>query len=129
MYIFYQDFRVGHREIVVGEVPEALDAQSDQPPADLLCSGSGQTEHRHLGMMLLTLGVQLIYVQNGYAADGVADFVCRSVKGGDQFVAVGIGGNKTAHSFAQPSAADQDGGQALAIAKNCLLYTSDAADE
>ena len=36
VYIFYQDFRVGHREIVVGEVPEALDAQSDQPPGTMV---------------------------------------------------------------------------------------------
>ena len=35
------DFRVGHREVIVGEIPEALDAHADQTAAQLLGSAAG----------------------------------------------------------------------------------------
>ena len=36
------DFGVGHREVIVGEIPEALDAHADQTAAQLLGSAAGR---------------------------------------------------------------------------------------
>ena len=43
------------------------------------------------------------------------------VEGGDELVAVGVGGDEAAHSLAQTAAADEDGGQEVAVAKEQLL--------
>ena len=101
----------------MGEVPEALDAQIHQPPADLLGTVAGDAEHGHLGVMLGAEGLQLVDVADLDAADLLAHFALGHIEGGDQTVAVGIGGDKAAHGLAQTAAADENGGQAVAVAE------------
>ena len=101
----------------MGEVPEALDAQIHQPSADLLCTIAGHTEHSHLGLVFLTEGLQLVNVPDADTANLLAHLVLGHVKGRDQLVAVGIGGDKAAHGLAQTAAADQNGGQTVAVAE------------
>ena len=117
MDVFHHHIGVRHRQVIVGEVPEALDAQIHQPSADLLCTIAGYTEHRHLGLVFLTEGFQLVNVPDADAADLLAYLVLGHVKGRDQLVAVGISGDKAAHGLAQAAAADQNGGQTVAVAE------------
>ena len=55
------------------------------------------------------------------AVDLLAHLALGHIKGGDQPVAVGVGGDKAAHCLAQTAAADQDGGQAVAVAEQQAL--------
>ena len=115
--VLHYHFGVGNGEVVVGEVPEALNAQVHQPSADLLCTIAGYAEHRHLGLVFLTEGFQLVNVTDADTADLLAHLVLGHVNGRDQLVAVGIGGDKAAHRLAQTAAADQNGGQTVTVAE------------
>ena len=101
----------------MGEVPEALDAQIHQTAADLFRTVAGHTEHCDLGVMLGTERLQLVDMADLDAADLLAHLALCHIKGGDQAVAVGVGGDKAAHCLAQTAAADQDGGQAVTVAE------------
>ena len=105
----------------MGEVPEALDAQIHQPAADLPGAIAGHAQHSHLGLVLCTESFQLVDVTDLDAADLLAHLVGGNIKGGDQLVAVGVGGDKTAHCLAQTAAADQDGGQPVTVAEQQVL--------
>ena len=117
MDVFHHHIGVRHRQVIVGEVPEALNAQIHQPSADLLCTIAGYAEHRHLGLVFLTEGFQLVNVPDADTADLLAHLVFSHIKGSDQLVAVGIGSDKAAHGLAQAAAADQNGGQTVTVAE------------
>ena len=94
----------------MGEVPEAFDAQIHQAAADLLGPVAGHAQHGDFGLVLGTEGLQLVDVADLDAADLLAHFALGHIKGGDEPVAVGVGGDKAAHGLAKTAAADQDGG-------------------
>ena len=75
MDVLHDDIGVGHRQVVVGEVPEALDPQRHQTATDLLCAAAGQTEDGHLGVMLGAERLQLIDVENLDAVDLLANLI------------------------------------------------------
>ena len=108
----------------MGEVPEALDAQIHQTAADLFRTVTGHTEHCDLGVMLGTERLQLVDMADLDAVDLLAHLALCHIKGGDQAVAVGIGGDEPADGLAQTAAADEDGGQAVAVAEQHILYPS-----
>ena len=89
MDVLHDDIGVGHRQVVVGEVPEALDPQRHQTATDLLCAAAGQTEDGHLGVMLGAERLQLINVEDLDAVDLLANLVGGVVEGGDELIAVG----------------------------------------
>ena len=117
MNIFYNDVGVIHGEVIVAEVPEAFDAQADQPAAQLFGTAAGHTENRHFGLVLGAETLQLVDVEDLDAVDLLAHFVRRVVEGGNELVAVGVGGDEAADGLAQTAAADEDGGQTVAVAE------------
>ena len=72
-------------------------------------------------MVLGAEGLQLVHMTDLDAVDLLAHLVLGHIKGGDQLVAVGVGGDEAAHGLAQTAAADQDGGQAVAVAEQQAL--------
>ena len=72
MDVLHYHIGVRHRKVIVGEVPEALDAQIHQTAADLLRTVPGHTEHCDLGVMLGTERLQLVDVADLDAADLLA---------------------------------------------------------
>ena len=48
MDVLHHHVGVGDRQIVVGEVPEALNAQSHQTAADLLCAAAGLSDFQRV---------------------------------------------------------------------------------
>ena len=115
--VFHHGVGVGHRQIVVGKVPEPPDAQLHQPAADLLGPAAGEAQHRHLGVALAAEVLQAVQGTDGDAADGLAHQGGVDVKRGDQCKAIVVVGDKAADGGAQPAAAQQDGGQVVASAK------------
>ena len=100
MDVLHHHIRVRNGQVVVGEIPEALDAQADQAAAQLLGTAAGQAENGHFGVMLGAERFQLVDVQDLHAADFLAHFVGGVIKGSDQLVTIGVGGDKTAHGLA-----------------------------
>src|SRR5699024_10485497 len=74
-------------------------------------------QHRHLGVALAAEVLQAVQGTDGDAADGLAHQGGADVKRGDQCKAIVVVGDKAADGGAQPAAAQQDGGQPLAPAK------------
>ena len=105
----------------MGEVPEAFDAKADQTAAQLFGTAAGHTENRHFGLVLGAEALQLVDVEDLDAVDLPAHFVRRVVEGGNELIAVGIGGDEPADGLAQTAAADEDGGQAVAVAEQQIL--------
>ena len=72
-------------------------------------------------MVLAAEVLQAVQGADGDAADGLAHQLGLDVEGGDQGETVVVVGDEAAHRGAQPPAADQDGGQAVAAAKQQTL--------
>ena len=66
------DFGVGHREVIVGEIPEALDAHADQTAAQLLGSAAGHAENGYFRLVLGAEVFQLVHMQDLDAIDLLA---------------------------------------------------------
>ena len=86
MDVFHHHLGVGDGQVVVGEVPEALDAQAHQTAAQLLGSAAGQAEDGHLWVVFGAELLQLVDVQNLDAADLLAHLLGGVVEGGDELV-------------------------------------------
>ena len=84
--VLHYHIGVGNGEVVVGEVPEALDAQVHQTAADLLGTVAGHTEHGHLGVVLGAEDLQLVHMTDLDAVDLLAHLVLGHIKGGDELV-------------------------------------------
>ena len=69
MDVLHHHIGIRHREVIVGEVPEALDAQIHQTAADLFRTVAGHTEHCDLGVMLGTERLQLVDMADLDAAE------------------------------------------------------------
>ena len=79
--VLHHHIRVRNGQVVVGEIPEALDAQADQAAAQLLGTAAGQAENGHFGVMLGAERFQFVDVQDLHAADLLAHFVGGVIKG------------------------------------------------
>ena len=90
------DFGVGHREVIVGEIPEAFDAHADQTAAQLLGSAAGHAENGYFRLVLGAEVFQLVHMQDLDAIDLLAHLFGGVVEGSDQLVAVGVGGDEAA---------------------------------
>ena len=66
----------------VGEVPEAADAQPDEPVCQRLRHALRYGEHRHVGVVVGHIFLQLVHGADGHTADLRADEGGRDVKGG-----------------------------------------------
>ena len=86
MNVLHYHIGVGNGEVVVGEVPEALDAQIYQTAADLFRTIAGHTEHCDLGVMLGTERLQLVDMADLDAADLLAHLALCHIKGGGELV-------------------------------------------
>ena len=84
--VLHYHIGVGNGEVVVGEVPEALDAQVHQTAADLLGTVAGHTEHGHLGVVLGAEDLQLVHMTDLDAVDLLAHLVLGHIKGGGELV-------------------------------------------
>ena len=74
-----------------------------------------------MGVVLGTEGLQVVDVADGDAADALADQGGLHIKSGYEGETVVVVGDEAADRLAQPAAADQDGGQALAVAEQKAL--------
>ena len=95
--ILDHDLRIWDRQIVVGEIPIALDAEIDEPSADLFRTAARYAEDGDFRVMLLAELLKLVDMKDLDAVDLFAYFVGRIVESSDELVTVGVGGDEPAH--------------------------------
>ena len=99
---------VRHGDLHVGEVPEAADAQGYQTVGQRLRHVLGHRQHRHIGVMLGCVFLQLVHGADSDAVDLVADQGGGDVEGGVQ-VEAHLGKIKVLQQrVAQVAGADDD---------------------
>lgn len=79
---------------------DVIHQEADGSQADHKSNHTAHHENGHFGVMLGAERFQLVDVQDLHAADLFAHFVGGVIKGGDQLVTIGVGGDKTAHGLA-----------------------------
>ena len=90
MDILHRDIGVLNGQVVMAEIPEALDALLHQLAGEVHSTLARHTENRHLGVMLCAEFVQITQGQDGNAAHLLADEVGVDIKDAEQPVAVGV---------------------------------------
>ena len=117
MDVLHCDVGILHGQIVVAEIPEALDALVHQFPGQIHGALARHAEYGHLGVMLRTEFVQVTQRQNRHAAHFFPDQVGVDVKDAQQLVAVGVAADEAGHRRTQTAGTDQNGRQLFAVAK------------
>ena len=90
MDILHRDIGILNGQVVMAEIPEALDALLHQLTGEIHSALARHTENRYLGVMLCAEFVQITQGQDGNAAHLLADEVGVDIKDAEQPVAVGV---------------------------------------
>ena len=106
------------RQLHIGKVPEAADAQGDEPVSQRLGHVLGYGEHRHVGVIVGDIFLQLVHGADSDAADLRAHKGGRDVKGGVDAEAYLIKIKVLQQRVAQVAGADDDDLVAAVDAQN-----------